>query len=202
MSEAGATEKIVNKINGDGAPDDFDLGQRLRSLRELHNLSQRELAKRAGVSNGVISLIEQNRTSPSVGMLKKVLGGIPMSMNDFFALDVAPRQEVFFRAEDLTEIAGGRISFRQVGRDLTGKALQVLRERYQPGADTGDTMLRHEGEESGIVIRGRFEVTVGEQRRVLGPGDAFYFESRIPHRFRNVGDEEVEVVTACTPPSF
>jgi mannose-6-phosphate isomerase-like protein (cupin superfamily) len=37
---------------------------------------------------------------------------------------------------------------------------------------------------------------------VLGPGDAFYFESRIPHRFRNVGDEEVEVVTACTPPSF
>ena len=203
MANDGATGKIVNKISGEGvADDDFDLGQRLRSLRELHNLSQRELAKRAGVSNAVISLIEQNRTSPSVGMLKKVLGGIPMSMNDFFALDVAPQAEVFFKADELTEIAGGKISFRQVGHDLTGKALQILRERYQPGADTGDTMLRHEGEESGIVIRGRFEVTVGEQRRVLGPGDAFYFDSRIPHRFRNVGEEEVEVVTACTPPSF
>lgn len=203
MVDAAESEKILNKINGEGvSDDDFDLGQRLRSLRELHNLSQRQLAKRAGVSNAVISLIEQNRTSPSVGMLKKVLGGIPMSMTDFFALDVAPREKVFFRSDELTEIAGGKISFRQVGRDLTGKALQILRERYQPGADTGDTMLRHEGEESGVVIRGRFEVTVGEQRRVLGPGDAFYFDSRIPHRFRNIGEEEVEVVTACTPPSF
>jgi mannose-6-phosphate isomerase-like protein (cupin superfamily) len=63
-------------------------------------------------------------------------------------------------------------------------------------------MLRHESEEGGVVIRGRMEVTVGDQRRVLGPGDAYYFDSRIPHRFRNVGDEECEVVSACTPPSF
>ena len=48
----------------------FDLGTRLRALREMHGLSQRELAKRAGVSNAIISLIEQNRNSPSVGSLK------------------------------------------------------------------------------------------------------------------------------------
>ena len=48
----------------------FDLGARLRALREMHGLSQRELAKRAGVSNAIISLIEQNRNSPSVGSLK------------------------------------------------------------------------------------------------------------------------------------
>ena len=29
----------------------FDLGARLKALRESHDLSQRELAKRAGVSN-------------------------------------------------------------------------------------------------------------------------------------------------------
>ena len=48
------------------------------ACRELHGISQRELAKRAGVSNATISLIEQNRASPSVGSLKKVLDGIPM----------------------------------------------------------------------------------------------------------------------------
>jgi mannose-6-phosphate isomerase-like protein (cupin superfamily) len=36
----------------------------------------------------------------------------------------------------------------------------------------------------------------------LEPGDAYYFDSRLPHRFRNVGEEECEVVSACTPPSF
>ena len=182
---------------------DFDVGQRLRGVREMHSLSQRELAKRAGVTNGTISLIEQNRVSPSIGSLRKVLQGIPMALSDFFALDAVPRQKVFFAAEELLEIAGaGGISYRQVGGDLGERALQILHERYAPRSDTGKTLLRHESEEGGLVIRGQLEITVGDQRRVLGPGDAYYFDSRLPHRFRNPGDDECEVVSACTPPSF
>ncbi|HEV3179388.1 MAG TPA: helix-turn-helix domain-containing protein, partial [Steroidobacteraceae bacterium] len=52
-----------------------DVGTRLRSVRTTFGLSQRELARRAGVTNGLISLIEQNRVSPSVSSLKKVLDG-------------------------------------------------------------------------------------------------------------------------------
>jgi transcriptional regulator with XRE-family HTH domain len=182
---------------------DLDLGGRLRAVRQMQGLSQRELAKRAGVSNAIISLIEQNRTSPSVGLLKKVLAGVPMSLADFFAGELTPRRQVFFAAGELTEIAGrGGLSYRQVGRDLTGRALQILHERYAPGADTGETLLRHDAEEGAVVIRGRLEVTVGDQRRVLEAGDAYYFDSRLPHRFRNIGEEECEVVSACTPPSF
>jgi transcriptional regulator with XRE-family HTH domain len=182
---------------------DFDLGARLRAMRLMQGLSQRELAKRAGVSNAIISLMEQNRTSPSVGLLKKVLAGVPMSLGDFFADKLTPRGQVFYMARDLTEIAGrGGLSYRQVGRDLAGRALQILHESYAPGADTGETLLRHEAEEGGVLIRGHLEVTVGDQRRVLGPGDAYYFDSRLPHRFRNMGEEECEVVSACTPRSF
>lgn len=181
---------------------EVDVGARLRRLREMAGLSQRELAKRAGVSNATISLIEQNRASPSVGSLKKVLDGIPVSLSDFFALEELPRERAFFASDELAEIAGGGLSFRQVGRDLTGRALQIIHERYAPGADTGQTLLRHNAEEGGVVLRGRVEVTVGDQRRVLGPGDAYYFNSRLPHRFRNVGEEEAEIVSACTPPSF
>src|SRR5262245_52749052 len=180
----------------------FDLGGRLKSLREAHALSQRELAKRAGVSNAIISMIEQNRTSPSVGLLKKLLDGLPISLAEFFALQEAPKPQLFFTARELVELAGGRISYRQVGRDLSGRAMQIIHERYNSGADTGEQMLSHEAEEGGVVIRGRLEVTVGDQVRVLGPGDAYYFDSRIPHRFRNTGDEECEVVSANSPPSF
>lgn len=180
----------------------FDLGGRLKSLREAHNLSQRELAKRAGVSNAIISMIEQNRSSPSVGMLKKLLDGFPLSLAEFFALQEAPKPQIYFGARELVELAGGAISYRQVGRDLSGKAMQILHERYAAGADTGEQMLTHDAEEGGIIIRGRLEVTVGEQVRVLGPGDAYYFDSRTPHRFRNLGDEECEVVSANSPPSF
>ena len=65
----------------------IDVGARLKHVREVHGLSQRELARRAGVTNGLISLIEQNRVSPSVGSLKKVLDGVPLSMAEFRGRD-------------------------------------------------------------------------------------------------------------------
>ena len=179
-----------------------DIGARLQSIRRMVGLSQRELAKRAGVTNGMISLIEQNRVSPSISSLKKVLEGVPMSLADFFTMDLDGDAQIFFHDEDLPDLGGGRISFRLVGFNRHNRAMSILHERYSPGADTGDEMLCHAGEEGGVVVRGSIELTVGGQKRVLGPGDAYYFESRLPHRFRNTGDEVCEVVSANSPPTF
>ncbi len=180
----------------------LDVGERLRAIRNLHGLSQRALAKRAGVTNGIISMIEQNRSSPSVATLKKILDGFPMALTEFFATGAPAREQIFFRAGELVEIGGGLLSYRQLGTNLQGKAMQILYERLQPGADTGADMFHHQAEEGGVVVRGRVEVTVGTEARVLGPGDGYYFSSRVPHRFRNVGDEVCEIVSACSPPSF
>ncbi|OLP55137.1 aldehyde dehydrogenase [Rhizobium rhizosphaerae] len=179
-----------------------DIGSRLRHLRLRHNLSQRALAKRAGVTNSTISLIESNASNPSVGALKRILDGIPIGLAEFFAFEPEPSKKAFFAAAELTEIGKGLISFRQVGDDLFGRSLQILKECYQPGADTGRVLLTHEGEEGGVVLSGRLEVTVDDERRILGPGDAYYFESRRPHRFRCIGPVPCEVISACTPPSF
>jgi len=182
--------------------DEFNVGKQLKIVREAAGLSQRQLAKRSDVSNATISLIEQNRTSPSVGLLKRVLDGLPMSLAEFFGGEEPSKQHFFFKADELIEIGSGGISYRQVGRDLSKRSLQVLHEMYAPGADTGEALLSHQSEESGVVIRGQIEVTVNGKSRTLGPGDAYYFDSRLPHRFRNPGDEECEIVSACTPASF
>jgi transcriptional regulator with XRE-family HTH domain len=180
-----------------------DIGTRLRVVRQIYGFTQRELARRAGVTNGAISLIEQNRVSPSISSLKKILDGIPLSLADFFTLNFSPSDHVFFAAADLTEIAfGDNISMRMVGRNIQSRALQMLAETYQPGADTGEAMLRHQGEECGIVVSGQLVVTVGAQEKTLGPGDAYYFRSDIPHRFRNPGEVPCVLVSANSPPSF
>jgi transcriptional regulator with XRE-family HTH domain len=180
----------------------LDVGSHLRAVRTMYGLSQRELAKRAGVTNGLISLIEQNRVSPSVSSLKKVLDGIPMSLAEFFTLDLTASPQVFYQGEELTDLGDRTVSLRLVAARRPNRAMSVMHERYAPGADTGADMLRHEGEEGGVVVRGRIELTVGGESRVLGPGDAYYFTSAIPHRFRNVGTEPCEIISASTPPTF
>jgi transcriptional regulator with XRE-family HTH domain len=180
----------------------LDVGTHLKAVRQMYGLSQRELAKRAGVTNGLISLIEQNRVSPSVSSLKKVLDGIPMALADFFTLDLGGQPQVFFPRQDLADIGSGTVELRLVGSRLPKRSMSILHERYAPNADTGDEMLTHPGEEGGVIVTGKIELTVGGESRILGPGDAYYFKSSLPHRFRNLGREACEIVSASSPPTF
>ncbi|WP_102110233.1 cupin domain-containing protein [Oceaniglobus roseus] len=184
----------------------MDIGKKLQAVRKQKGLSQRELAARAGLTNGTISLIEKNRTSPSVASLKSLLDAIPMSMSEFFSSfeEEQDRTKVFWGADEFTELSPngpGGLSLRQLG-DASRHALQILHETYPPGADTGEKLMAHESEEAGIVVRGEVEVTVDGQTRTLGPGDGYLFDSRLPHRFRNTGSEPCEIISACTPPTF
>ncbi|PWJ21136.1 cupin domain-containing protein [Jannaschia seohaensis] len=188
----------------------MDIGGRLRAVREARKLSQRELAQRAGLTGGAISQIEQNRSSPSVASLKSLLDAIDIPLSEFFAEieeDGAPKY--FYAADEFTELSPqdlglgetAKVSLRQLG-NAARHSLQVLYETYPPGADTGAEMLRHEAEEAGVVIKGIVEVTVADQTRVLNPGDGYMFDSRLPHRFRNIGSQDCVIVSACTPPTF
>jgi len=181
---------------------EFNAGERLRTIRDLYGLSQRALARKAGVTNGMISMIEKNRNSPSLATMKKILDAIPISFSDFFSTDSNGKEKIVFKADELLEIGSSGFSFKQVGNNLKDKVMQILHEKIEPGADSGKEMLRHGSEEGGVVIQGLLELTVGEDTYILGPGEAYYFDSRIPHRFRNIGEEEVEMVSACSPPTL
>jgi transcriptional regulator with XRE-family HTH domain len=175
-------------------------------IRKERGLSQRELASRAGLTNGTISLIEQNKTSPSVASLKRLLDAIPMSIAEFFStIEDTVEPQIFFEPEDFMEVApqAGKtaVSLRQLGNAST-HSLQILDETYPPEADTGPELLSHVGEEAGIVIEGQIEITVGDRVKILQRGDGYLFDSRLPHRFRNVGPKTCKIISACTPPTF
>ena len=179
-----------------------DIGDRLRQVRMAYGLSQRALAKKTGVANATISQIESGQSNPSVGALKRILDGVEMDLARFFSFELSAEGRYFYKSSDLKEIGRGKLSFRLVGADRPEKSIQMLHERLMPGADTGRVALSHKGEECGIVISGSLEVTVGEERQILRSGDAWYFESALPHRFRNTGAEPCICISACSPPTF
>ncbi|MCQ4270393.1 MULTISPECIES: cupin domain-containing protein [Pseudomonas] len=182
----------------------MDVGVRLQSIRKHKGLSQRELAKRAGVTNSTISMIEKNSVSPSISSLKKVLGGIPMSLVEFFSLDFEQdnQTQVVYRASELLDISDGAVTMKLIGKAHPSRAIAFLDETYPPGADTGAEMLNHDGEEAGMLIDGRLELTVSGELFVLESGDSYYFESNKPHRFRNPFDKPARLISATTPANF
>lgn len=179
-----------------------EVGTKLKAARTAFGLSQRELAKRAGVTNGMISLIEQQRVSPSVGSLQKILSAFPMTLAEFFTRDLTGPDDVVYRSGELPNMGTGPIEYRLVAAPRRDRRMSILSEVYAPGADTGDDLLTHSGEEGGVIVEGELELTVAGKTWVLRPGDAYYFDSRLPHRFRNAGKEPARLVSANTPPTI
>jgi transcriptional regulator with XRE-family HTH domain len=181
-------------------PADLDIGARLRAVRERAGLSQRELAKRAGVTNSTISLIEQETHSPSLASLHRILSAVPISMADFFALPSSQRNVMFFDRDDLAVVARGEADLRVMAAERRDKSLQMFIERYQPGAGTGDEPISHDGETAAVVLTGTIEVTVGSETRVLRRGGGYQLIGRQPYTLRNIGKTVAVVACACTPP--
>lgn len=190
----------------------FDVGNRLKQLRTERGISQRQLAALAGVTNGMISTIEQNNSSPSISTLKKLLDAMSLSLASFFTDDTPESGKVFFTRDQLRLVRTSAMHEGPAGGPVDGltirllglsdrNMLQIMHETYAPGADTGEP-YQHDAEEGGIVIEGELEVTVGDQVQVLRPGDGYLFDSRLPHRFRNLGDVPCIIISAVTPPTF
>lgn len=174
-----------------------DVGTQLKELRSLHKLSQRELAKRAGVTNSAVSLIELNQVSPSIASLKKILDAFPISLEDFFTRNLKTTEQVVFKKDALVELGNDNVSLRLVGASLKDRKVQILQETYAPGGDTGIDMLTSEDEEEGgVILKGRIELTVGDQVHILEKGDSYYFKCALPHRFRNIGRGPAEIISA------
>lgn len=163
-------------------------------------LSQRELARRAGLTHGTVSFIERNKISPSIGTMRQILDCLGLTLSDFFARRTEPAR-YFFSREDLIDVGSGGVSLLQVGESLVGRPLQVLLEIYPPGAESARAPYRADGgEEGGVVVTGEIEATLGDEVRILRRHDAYLFPTSLPHKMRNRGDVECIIVSATTPP--
>jgi transcriptional regulator with XRE-family HTH domain len=179
------------------------VGFKLRELRRRRNLAVRELAVRSGVSHSTISLIERDQISPSIDTLGAIVEALGGTLTAFFS-DLEPATDLspFYPATEGIEIGNPRtISYKVVGMNQPNRQLLMLRETYAPGADTGQA-FSHSAHEAGIVVSGAVEVSVGSQSQILLPGDGYYFDSRRPHRFRNVAEGTSEILSAVTPPTY
>ncbi len=179
-------------------PEAIALGARLRQVRELNGLSQRELARRAGVTNSNISLIEQGQISPSVGSLAKLLDAIPLSLAQFFALELDTSVGRVVRAEQTIRIEQPEFGLVTEHLPLTQDNPRLL-ERFElaPGADTGTAPLRLPGARAGWVLSGTLELTLGVRCYTLSEGDGFQLPKGQWLRARNPGASlTVVMVTA------
>lgn len=79
----------------------------------------------------------------------------------------------------------------------TGGALMMVEVAFAKGG-VGDVHAHEAHEQVSYVVRGRFEVMVGGEKRILAAGDSFYAGLHVPHGV--VALEDGVLLDVFTPP--
>lgn len=182
---------------------DINIGKKIKELRKKQKMSIAELASKADLSSGLISQIERNLVTPSITSLWKIAQSLQVSIGYFFDEDVKYIANPVVRRNERKRIivSNNNAIYELLSQDLNRK-IEFLYITIKPGDCSSKDFVTHEGEECGIVIKGRLMVKMIDREYILEEGDSIYFDSTIPHRYVNIGDEVCESIWAMTPPSF
>lgn len=183
------------------------IGDRLREERLSAGLSQRELARRLGLSPSLISQLESGMSKPSVGTLYAIVTELGVSLDRIIKGSDSPpsvvsngevedAQSPLVHPGDRQSIdLDSGVRWEQLTSD-NENGVDFLHATYHVGgASTPDeSLMRHHGREYGYIMSGTLGIQIGFVEYDLNAGDSISFDSTRPHRLFNKGDVPVHAI--------
>lgn len=194
--------KAPEAENREAVAEEFQIGSKIKALRQARKKTLQEVADDTGFSPALISQIENNNVSPPIATLSRIAKVLGVKVGYFFK-DEGPEEayEVVRRSERL---AITRVISRTGGQHgytyhaLTHRKRDKIMEPFLLTVDSGmrdeENLYSHEGEEFLLVLEGETELLLAGQRIVLAEGDSVYFESSLKHRLLAHGDRGAKVL--------
>ena len=173
------------------------VGKRIQTYREKLDMSVYDLAQKSGLDEKVINSIEKGQVLPALGVLTKLSRALGQRLGTFMDDQFKP-DPIITRAKDLEAKAVAKEGTNVLGYASHSLALGKPDRHMDPfriefAADGVDEVSSHEGEELIICIAGEVELTYGNDKSVLKPGDTAYYNSVVKHGLRALGGKPASI---------
>jgi transcriptional regulator with XRE-family HTH domain len=168
------------------AGDEIQVGDRLRAIRTELGLSIRALAELSGLNVNTLSLIENGRTSPSVGTLQQLAQSLQVPITALFETDHGEKKIVFQKNGVRPRAAFLHGLMEDLGAGMPRFGAEPLIVTLNPHADSGKNPIVHTGREFVYCVEGHIAYTVDVETFLLELGDSLLFEAYLPHHWKNL----------------
>jgi transcriptional regulator with XRE-family HTH domain len=161
------------------------IGNQIRTLRKMKNLTVSEMAKESGLSISMLSKIENGATSPSLSTLQALAAALSVPITTFFAKFDQKRDSSFVRDGEglLIERRGTKSGhqYRLLGHSVSGDVgvepyLITLTNEADPFP-----VFEHEGVEFIYMLEGEVDYRHADKSYTLRKGDSLFFDATAPH---------------------
>jgi transcriptional regulator with XRE-family HTH domain len=176
------------------------IGDKIKTKRTQKNVTLEQLAQKAGVSKGLISQIENNRTVPSLPVLFNIIHSLNEDLRTFFEdmhdsinnnhiLIIRKGQEKIFSKEPVKGFSYRRILTRSITSQATDVVLLELKKKA-----VRKQMIQTDAFECKYMIKGSIEYQIEKEIFILNEGDTLFFDGRARHRLKNIGATEALIL--------
>ncbi len=178
----------------------LQIGLKIKNCRTDRGLTMKELAEQAQITPSMLSQIEKGQANPSLNTIRLLSKALDEPMFRFFMDEVSVENDVVRRDKRKHVIENG-VDYEMLTPDMRGK-LEMIMMTLKPGTASCDQPLSHIGEEIALILGGTVELVLEHDSIILHAGDSVRIKSEIKHSWRNVGDGEMSLVFAVSPPNF
>jgi transcriptional regulator with XRE-family HTH domain len=184
-SHAAASAKPLNRLEA-------AIGLAVREFRKAAGVGIVELAKRAALSAGMLSRIENGTISPSLATLQSLARALQVPVTSLFREFEEVRDTTFVKAGEglLVSRDGPRIGheYRILGHTTSKRvAVEPYLMSYNDPAEIFPIFQRP-GSEFIYVVKGELTYRHGKKLYRMSSGDSLLFDADVPH-----GPEELIV---------
>lgn len=177
----------------------FDLGAKIKSLRLMRGISQKELANLTGVTPSTISQVEKSLIYPSLPALFRIAENLSVDVATLFKGQSAEKDAYIFPAASrpattLPKIIKDSATAEMLLPPDIETSLEATLIRVQPGKKLAGHFFAHKGSELGYLISGQLEMTIQNQSYTVTPGDTVYLQKDIPGSWSNTSEHVAELL--------
>ncbi len=180
-----------------------EIGKRIRRLRKAQGLTMKELADKAGFSQGYISKLENSESAPPISTLIRLAQALNVDINAFFGEQQDQATISLVKRDERRELAreGTRFgySYEMLAPAFMNKKMDPYILIIPPDMKT-QPFFQHEGQEMVFILEGEGTFTYGDKEIKVEAGDCLYFEAGVQHVGTNTSGKEFKALIVIWSP--
>ena len=179
-------EDLTGDIKTSADSRTYQIGDRIKRLREEKGLSIKALSQLTGFDDTMLEEIEANTLCPQLGTMIKLSKALDSALQRLIA-DEGQKMYAITRSQDRKEISrstsmrGQRqaYTYMSLAPEVKGRHMEALIVQLENVGDEERSV--HGGEEFIYVLDGTVKLVIGDDTFALEPGDSAYYLSTTPH---------------------
>lgn len=180
------------------------IGEKLKKLRKMRDLTLNDVAKKSGVGKATLSRIENNITAGTLKTHMKICEAMNINLKDLYEDIDVPREEVIAQDAKSAEEAE-MFSYDEKTKSIiltkNAQRKNMLPQLLilEPQGKTHPEQNNQGTEKFVFCTEGKLQISIEDKPYNLKKGTSLYFNSTLPHRFKNIGKKIAKCLVVTSP---